>query len=100
MTDEEKKLLLFNWPADGVGVWVLRFASAEALPRDFGRISLEMNMEERIQIIRKYGTTFVEDVMQVEELYEAFWFCDRFQYTTRSFLVIQDSHDYIFPILP
>ncbi|KAL2803068.1 hypothetical protein BJX63DRAFT_425576 [Aspergillus granulosus] len=64
----EKKVLVFGWPTDGVGVWVLRFPSAREVPRDFGRMSLAMNMEERIQIMREYGATFVEDVTQVEEL--------------------------------
>ncbi|PYH30552.1 uncharacterized protein BO87DRAFT_462102 [Aspergillus neoniger CBS 115656] len=68
MTEEEKKVLVFGWPADGVGVWVLRFANAEEMPRDFMRISFAMNMEERIQIMREYGATFVEDVSRVEEL--------------------------------
>ncbi|KAH8426491.1 uncharacterized protein LDX57_004226 [Aspergillus melleus] len=70
MTEEEKKVLVFGWPADGVGVWVLRFANASEMPRDFMRIRFAMNMEERIQIMREYGATFVEDVSQVEELRE------------------------------
>ena len=49
-------------------VWVLRFPSARELPSDFGRMSLVMNMEEKIQIMREYGATFVEDISQVEEL--------------------------------
>lgn len=28
-TEEEEKVIVYGWPADGVGVWVLRFASAE-----------------------------------------------------------------------
>jgi hypothetical protein len=72
MTEEEAKVVEFGWPTDGVGVWVLRFASAEQLPRDFGRMHLAMNMEEKIQIMREYGATFVEDVTQVEELCDTF----------------------------
>ncbi|KAA8652890.1 hypothetical protein EYZ11_003153 [Aspergillus tanneri] len=72
MTEEEEKVLVFGWPTDGVGVWVLRFASARQLPRDFGRMSLAMNMEEKIQMMREYGATFVEDVTQVEELHDTF----------------------------
>ncbi|GFN15252.1 hypothetical protein AtubIFM55763_010534 [Aspergillus tubingensis] len=68
MTEEEKKVLVFGWPADGVGVWVLRFANANEMPRDFMRISFAMNMEERIVVMREYGATFVEDVSRVEEL--------------------------------
>ncbi|KAK1144863.1 hypothetical protein N8T08_004876 [Aspergillus melleus] len=70
MTEEEKKVLVYGWPADGVGVWVLRFANASEMPRDFVRIRFAMNMEERIQIMKEYGATFVEDVSQVEELRE------------------------------
>lgn len=68
ITEEEEKVLVFGWPTDGVGVWVLRFGSARQMPRDFGRMSLAMNMEEKIQIMREYGATFVEDVTQVEKL--------------------------------
>ncbi|OJJ78144.1 hypothetical protein ASPBRDRAFT_257373 [Aspergillus brasiliensis CBS 101740] len=68
MTAEEEKVLVFGWPMDGVGVWVLRYESDRQLPKDFGRMSLAMNMEEKIQMMREYGATFVEDVTQVEEL--------------------------------
>ncbi|KAF3403481.1 hypothetical protein F1880_009480 [Penicillium rolfsii] len=68
MTEEEEREVVFGWPTDGVGVWVLRFESAEQFPRDFGKINFVMNMEEKIQIMREYGATFVEDVTQLEEL--------------------------------
>ena len=68
MTEEEEKVLVFGWPTDGVGVWVLRYESDRQLPKDFGRMSLAMNMEEKIQMMREYGAAFVEDVTQVEEL--------------------------------
>ncbi|RAK79945.1 uncharacterized protein BO72DRAFT_445763 [Aspergillus fijiensis CBS 313.89] len=68
MTEEEEKVIVYGWPADGVGVWVLRFASANELPDDFGRMSLVMNVREKIRILKEYGATFVEDVTQVEEL--------------------------------
>ncbi|KAB8279129.1 hypothetical protein BDV30DRAFT_222336 [Aspergillus minisclerotigenes] len=66
-TKEQAKVMVYGWPTDG-GVWVLRFKSPEELPDDFGRIGFAMNMEEKIQIMREYGATFVEDVTQVEEL--------------------------------
>ncbi|KAK1140610.1 hypothetical protein N8T08_010248 [Aspergillus melleus] len=69
MTEEEETVLEFGWPTDGVGAWVLRFASEDQLPRDFGRLRLAMDMEEKLQIMIEYGATFVEDVTQVEELY-------------------------------
>ncbi|OCK73048.1 hypothetical protein K432DRAFT_387575 [Lepidopterella palustris CBS 459.81] len=68
ITEEEEKVLVFGWPTDGAGVWVLRFGSAGQVPRDFGRMSLAMNMEEKIQMMKEYGAAFVEDVTQVEEL--------------------------------
>ncbi|KAJ5162787.1 uncharacterized protein N7500_004617 [Penicillium coprophilum] len=68
MTEEEEKVLVFGWPTDGVGVWVLRYESDRQLPKDFGRMSLAMNMDEKIQMMREYGATFAEDVTQVEEL--------------------------------
>jgi hypothetical protein len=71
-TEEEKKVLVFGWPADGVGVWVLRFESKRQVPRDLGRLHYAVNMEERIQIMKEYGAEFVEDVMQVEELRDTF----------------------------
>jgi len=68
MTEEEKKVVVFGWPTDGVGVWVLRFVSDRQVPKDFGRVGFAMDMEEKIQMMREYGAEFVEDVTQVEEL--------------------------------
>ncbi|KAL6228590.1 hypothetical protein BDW75DRAFT_159923 [Aspergillus navahoensis] len=67
-TEEENKILVFGWPADEVGVWVLRYPSGRQLPRDFGRLRFAMDMEEKIQIMREFGAVFVEDVTQVKEL--------------------------------
>ncbi|KAL3443356.1 hypothetical protein BJX65DRAFT_298304 [Aspergillus insuetus] len=48
-TEEEEKVMVYGWPVIGsAGVWVLRFASAEQLPGDFGGISFAINMEEKI----------------------------------------------------
>ncbi|KAJ5787296.1 hypothetical protein N7457_002286 [Penicillium paradoxum] len=58
ITEEEEKVLVFGWPTNEVGAWVLRFRSAAELPKGFGRMSLAMNVE-KIQI---------EDVPQVKEL--------------------------------
>ncbi|KAF8846867.1 hypothetical protein BDZ45DRAFT_682256 [Acephala macrosclerotiorum] len=69
MTEDEKKVLVLGWPTDGtVGVWVLRFGSARQVPRDFGRLSLAVDMEEKILMMREYGAEFVEDVTLVDEL--------------------------------
>ncbi|PVH81473.1 hypothetical protein DL98DRAFT_548487 [Cadophora sp. DSE1049] len=67
ITEEEAKVLVLGWPVDGVGVWVLRFRGEGQLPRYFGRLSLAMDMEEKIEM-REYGAVFVEDAAQVEEL--------------------------------
>ncbi|KAE8162974.1 hypothetical protein BDV40DRAFT_263931 [Aspergillus tamarii] len=71
-TEEEEKIMVYGWPTDGVGVWVLRFKSTDKLPKGFGRVSFAMNMEEKIQIMREYGATFVEVITQVEELLDTF----------------------------
>ncbi|KAJ6012628.1 hypothetical protein N7522_002983 [Penicillium canescens] len=68
ITEEEEKVMVYGWPTDGVGVWVLRYESASQMPRDFGRMSFAMNMDERIQIMKEYGATLFEDVTQVKEL--------------------------------
>lgn len=68
MTEDDKKVLVFGWPRDGVGVWVLRFASEREVPRDFGKLSLALDMEEKILMMREYGAEFVEDVTLVDEL--------------------------------
>lgn len=68
ITEEEEKVMVYGWPTDGVGVWVLRYGSASQMSRDFGRMGFAMNMDERIQIMKEYGATFFEDVTQVKEL--------------------------------
>jgi len=68
ITEEEEKVMVYGWPTDGVGVWVLRYGSASQMPLDFGRMSFAMNMDERIQIMKEYGAKFFEDVTQVKEL--------------------------------
>lgn len=69
-TEEQKKVLVFGRPADGVGVWVLRFADNDQIPRDFGRVKMAMDMEERILRMKEFCAVFVEDVGKVEEIGE------------------------------
>ncbi|KAJ5763332.1 hypothetical protein N7533_002013 [Penicillium manginii] len=69
--EKEERVLVFGWPEDGVGVWVLRFESEEQLPRDFGRVDFAVDMGEKIGIMREYGALFFEDVGIVEDLYGA-----------------------------
>lgn len=68
MTEAEERVLVYGWSTDGVGVWVSRYASARQVPKDFGRVSLAMNMEEKIEMMKEYGAVFVEDVAQVAKL--------------------------------
>ncbi|KAI2795060.1 hypothetical protein POX_a01663 [Penicillium oxalicum] len=67
-TPGDKKVVYYGWPIDGVGVWVLRYDSPLYRPRDFGRMSFAMTMDERVEILKEYGATFYEDPTQVEEL--------------------------------
>ncbi|KAL3430406.1 hypothetical protein BDV09DRAFT_199679 [Aspergillus tetrazonus] len=71
MTEEEKNVLVFGWPADGAGVWVLRFASDRQLPRVWEK-RLRDEYGGQIQIMREYGATLVEDVAQMKELRDIF----------------------------
>lgn len=69
-TASERKVLIFGWPTDGVGVWVLRFGGQMEVPRDFGRIGLAVSMDERIQVMKEYGALFYENPGLVEDLGE------------------------------
>ncbi|KAF2226797.1 hypothetical protein BDZ85DRAFT_272022 [Elsinoe ampelina] len=69
---EEKKIMVYAWPPDGKGVWVLRYESERQMPRDFGRARMAMDMEEKIEMMKQYNATFVEDVSQIEELRDAY----------------------------
>lgn len=66
----ERRVLVFGWPTDGVGVWVLRFGDQMEVPRDFGRLELAVSMDERVQVMKEYGALFYEDPRLVEELKE------------------------------
>lgn len=67
-TELEKRVLVFGWPSDGVGVWVLRFASEREVPRDFGRVGMAISMDERVKVMKEYGAVFYEDTNEVDEL--------------------------------
>ncbi|KAG8627733.1 hypothetical protein KVT40_003606 [Elsinoe batatas] len=45
---EEKKVMVYGCPPDGTGVWVLRYESERQMPRDFGRVRMAMDMEEKM----------------------------------------------------
>lgn len=73
-----RKIVEFGWRLDSVGVWVLRFAGYddyeempseyETVPRDYRLINFALDMEEKIELMKRFGATFVEDASQVEEL--------------------------------
>lgn len=69
-TEMEKRVLVFGWPTDGMGVWVLRFRSEREVPRDFGRVGLAVSMDEKVQVMKEYGAVFYEDAGGLEELGE------------------------------
>jgi hypothetical protein len=68
ITEEQKKIIIFGWPADGVGVWVLRYKQREDAPDDLGLVKMAKSMEERIEAMEKFGAEFVMDVARIEEL--------------------------------
>ena len=63
----EASELVFGWPTTG-GVWVLRFEDRQKRPKDFGRLHMALNMDERCGIIEEYGGTFYPEPEDVEEL--------------------------------
>ena len=67
-TEVQERRLVFGWPMCGHGVWVSRYESESALPRDFGRITLAIDMDERCRIMREYGGRIYDDPGRVEEL--------------------------------
>lgn len=71
MTEMQKRVLVFGWPTDGVGVWVLRYKSEDEVPDDFGRINFVVTMDEKIRVMKEYGALFYDDVGAVEELKDA-----------------------------
>ena len=67
-TELEKRVLVFGWPSDGVGVWMLRFATEIELPRDFGRLGMAISMDERVKVMKEYGAVFYKNPNEVNEL--------------------------------
>ena len=66
-TEPKKIVLVFGWPSDGLGVWVLRFASEREVPSDFGRLGMAISMDERVEVTKEYGAVFCEDPDEVQE---------------------------------
>ena len=67
-TELEARVLVFGWPEDGKGVWVLKYESEIATPRHFGKLSLAISMNERCRMMQDFGATFYPDHADVEEL--------------------------------
>lgn len=68
LTEEESKVVVYGWPVEGSGVWVLRYESERDVPDDFGKLRLALTMEERIARMQEYGAELLEDASQVPEL--------------------------------
>nr|OQO26868.1 hypothetical protein B0A51_06384 [Rachicladosporium sp. CCFEE 5018] len=65
-TAKEKEKLVFGWPEDGSGVWVLRFLAPDDVPRNFGMLDFGMNMSEKIHTMRSFGAEYVEEARMAE----------------------------------
>jgi hypothetical protein len=72
LTEDESRVVVYGWPAEGAGVWVLRYESEGDVPDDFGRLRLAMTMEERIAAMREYNAGFADDASQVPELRDCY----------------------------
>lgn len=67
-TELESRQLIFGWPTNREGVWVLRYDSEWEVPRDFGKVFMALNMDERCQVMKHFGATFYADPETVNEL--------------------------------
>jgi hypothetical protein len=72
LTEDESKVVVYGWPAEGAGVWVLRYESEGDVPDDFGRLRLALTMEERIAVMQEYDAEFAEDASRVPELRDCY----------------------------
>jgi hypothetical protein len=61
VTDEQKRIMVYGWPADGRGVWILKYEQADDLPDDFGKVRMAADMEEKIEAMKALGAEFVAD---------------------------------------
>ena len=48
-------------------MWVLRYDNEREVPKDFGRISMAVDMDERCHIMKEYGVTFHADTEAMKE---------------------------------
>lgn len=68
VTDEQKRIMVYGWPADGRGVWFLKYPQAGDLPDESGTVRMAADMEEKIEAMKSFGAEFVADPNEVEEL--------------------------------
>ena len=68
VTDEQKRIMVYGWPADGRGVWVLKYQQPGDLPDGFGKVRMAADMEEKIEAMKALGAEFVANPDEVEEL--------------------------------
>lgn len=66
-TEFKSRHLIFGWPTNGEGVWFLRYDNEREVSKDFGKISIVINMDERCQVMKHYGATFYADPETVNE---------------------------------
>ena len=59
-TELEERELITAWPNSG-GVWVLTFSTQNAIPKDFGRIHMALNMAERSSVMKEYGAIYFDN---------------------------------------
>jgi len=60
-TELEDRQWMFGWPTSGEGVWVLRYETKRDVPRDFGKVHLAVDMDERCRVLREYGARYYAD---------------------------------------
>lgn len=67
-TELEARVLVFGWPEESTGVWLLSYESEMAKPRDFGKLQLAIDMNERCRMMQEFGATYYPDHGEVREL--------------------------------
>lgn len=60
LTAAEIEEVFVAWPSTG-GVWVLKFEDAGQLENGFGVYNMCMNMDERAEVLKKFGAEFYEN---------------------------------------
>lgn len=67
----EKEKIYVGWPSNGDGVWVLR-CPGEHPPNKFSVYDMCLNMDERCEVLQKYGAQFYSDPKECLELTEQY----------------------------